>query len=208
MILYDADILEEDRTFLRNLLEDFPLAYVQGVLNGRTVSDRTIRARQLYKASGHTCIGYILLLGDVMKMREVVGDQNEAKVVVVARNSQWRVHEFLASEVAQNYVNLLVIVASEKSYYKEAVSKKKSGTLNVFDIFSVGLLVISGPYRQLLRHFCSIRFINLIIPLNQSYSRHLNFEATGINIEEGSFVKKIYFLFVFFFSEIKIKVTL
>lgn len=121
MILYDADILEEDRTFLRELLNDFPLAYVQGTLDNGAKVDTTIRAKQLLEASEHTCISYILLLGDVMKVRDVVGDQNEAKVVVVARSSQWRVHEFLASEVAQNYVNLLVIVASDKSYYKETV---------------------------------------------------------------------------------------
>lgn len=107
MILYDSSIADEERPFFQQLLAEFPLPYIQGSID---------RARTLQAASPDNCIGYVLFLGDVMRVRDAVGDQSDSKVVIVARSSQWRVYEFLSSEVAQSYVNLLVIASSEKSY--------------------------------------------------------------------------------------------
>nr|WJJ63354.1 ionotropic receptor 21a [Pachyrhinus yasumatsui] len=48
-----------------------------------------------------------------MRCQDVV-DKRSEKVVVVAKSSQWRVQEFLASENSQEIANLLVIVKSDK----------------------------------------------------------------------------------------------
>lgn len=90
---------------------------MQGTINAREPE----RSRDLLQSSPDQCVSYVLFLSDVMRCQDVVGDQNEAKVVVVARSSQWRVHEFLASDVAQNYVNLLVIARSEKASTQDGV---------------------------------------------------------------------------------------
>ncbi|XP_031348266.1 ionotropic receptor 21a [Photinus pyralis] len=60
------------------------------------------------------CVSYILFMQDVMKCRDLIGAQPFNKVIIVARSSQWRVYEFLESDIAQSFVNLLVIAKSDK----------------------------------------------------------------------------------------------
>lgn len=41
--------------------------------------------------------------------RKILGPQTESRVVLVSRSTQWKLRDFLASELSSNIVNLLVI---------------------------------------------------------------------------------------------------
>jgi len=41
--------------------------------------------------------------------RKILGAQTESRVVLVSRSTQWRLRDFLSSELSSNIVNLLVI---------------------------------------------------------------------------------------------------
>lgn len=108
-ILYDSVVEESDSLLLQRLLKSFPLDYIHGTIS----SKYQVSSVDILKTSDK-CINYVIFMADVMRCLDVIGEQNTRKVVVVARSSQWRVHEFLASEVSRTLVNLLVITKSDK----------------------------------------------------------------------------------------------
>lgn len=109
VILYDTQVEESDGLILQTLLGNFPLEYSHGKITNKY---RVASADILQ--SSDKCISYIIFIGDVMRCVDVIGQQNQRKVIIVARSSQWRIHEFLNSELSRNFVNLLVMVKSEK----------------------------------------------------------------------------------------------
>lgn len=109
IILYDEVIAKNDNLLLQELLQKFPHDYHHGsITNHYKVLEEDILK------SSKKCVNYIVFMADVMRCVEVIGQQIDRKVVIVARSSQWRVHEFLSSEISHNFINLLVISKSEK----------------------------------------------------------------------------------------------
>ncbi|XP_017776455.1 PREDICTED: ionotropic receptor 21a [Nicrophorus vespilloides] len=110
IILYDSFLEKSDTLLLEKLFTDFPIPYI----HGQITRNYSINLKKIVKDTENTCVSYILFLADVMRCRDVIGEQNTNRVVIVARSSQWRVYEFLGSETARDFVNLLVIAQSEK----------------------------------------------------------------------------------------------
>lgn len=108
VILYDTDVENSEDMMLEQLMRDFPLAYIHGRIN----ENNTITESKILSAITKQCVSYILFLKDVMKSADVLGLQATSKVVVIARSSQWRVHEFLYDKASRNFVNLLVVAQS------------------------------------------------------------------------------------------------
>lgn len=55
------------------------------------------------------CRNYVLFLSDVLRARDVIGPQTDARVVIVPRSSQWKQQEFLASPLSADLVHLLIV---------------------------------------------------------------------------------------------------
>lgn len=109
IILYDTFTELYDNLLLEKLLTNFPFAYI----HGQITEEYKIKVKTtLNKKAQNSCVSYMLFMKDVMRSKDVIGEQNYNKVVVVARSSQWRVIEFLSDKESQNFVNLLVIVKS------------------------------------------------------------------------------------------------
>lgn len=98
-----------DSLLLQQLFKTFPFEYS----HGKITSKYEVASKDILQVSDK-CISYVLFMADVMRCSEVIGQQNSRKVIAIARSSQWRVHEFLSSDVSHTIVNLLVIVKSEK----------------------------------------------------------------------------------------------
>ncbi|KAG5881915.1 hypothetical protein JTB14_007112 [Gonioctena quinquepunctata] len=111
IILFDVFTEKNDNMLLEKLFRDFPTP----LLHGRISEDYQISLKKFQENIVSTCVSYILFMKDVMKSRQVIGEQSEDRVVVVARSSQWRVFEFLSHEVSRSFVNLLVIVESQST---------------------------------------------------------------------------------------------
>lgn len=109
MILYDSSAQNIDEVILQKLFKNFPLAYVHGHIDSKENIVKNLR-----RAIGSKCVSYMLFLQDVMRIQKIIGKQIEYKVIIISRSSQWRVHEFLASDSSRNFVNLLVISKSEQ----------------------------------------------------------------------------------------------
>lgn len=109
IILYDRAVEASDSLLLQLLFKTFPFEYS----HGKITSEYQIASKDILQISDK-CINYIMFMADVMRCSDVIGQQNNRKVIAIARSSQWRVHEFLSSDVSHNIVNLLVVVKSEK----------------------------------------------------------------------------------------------
>lgn len=106
LILYDNSV---DSVTISRLLGSFPATF----LHGKILSNYTIQQKSLLQTNT-VCTNFILFLKDVMKCKDVIGEKN-GKVVIIAGSSQWRVSEFLASDAAQDFDKLLVVVKSDKA---------------------------------------------------------------------------------------------
>lgn len=109
IILYDIYSEKYDNLLLQKLFSNYPSAYI----HGQITENYTIRVGNIIE-NQKTCISYIIFIKDVMRLKNVIGEQSSNKVVIVARSSQWRVFEFLSNERSQSFTNLLVIAKSEK----------------------------------------------------------------------------------------------
>nr|UTN00868.1 ionotropic receptor [Semanotus bifasciatus] len=111
VILYDPYTELSDSLLLEKLFSgiSFPYIHAQVTKDYR----KKLNTTQTNKVQA-TCVSYMLFIQDVMKSREVLGEQNYNKVIVVARSSQWRVIEFLSNKASQHFINLLVITKSAR----------------------------------------------------------------------------------------------
>ncbi|CAG9760372.1 unnamed protein product [Ceutorhynchus assimilis] len=111
-IFYDNYTETQDRGFLTNFFQHYPLAHVHGSIpEDHHIEDSVDQ-------SADKCVHYILFIKDVMRCQDIVSRRSE-KVVVVAKSSQWRVQEYLSSEHSQEIANLLIIVKSDKFLQKK-----------------------------------------------------------------------------------------
>lgn len=121
MVMYDSSAEDIDRIILEKLFKRLSLAYVHGKIDANlTISNK------LLESTKDKCVSYMLFLKDVIKVSEIVKKQINSKVIIVSKSSQWRVHEFLSSDAAQNIVNLLIVCKSEQI---------RLGEVSLFEIF-------------------------------------------------------------------------
>lgn len=118
IILFDTFTEKNDNLLLEKLLTNFPTAYV----HGQITEDYQVLLKISTDKIQPSCVSYLLFMKDVMKSKDVIGVQSSNKVLVIARSSQWRVFEFLSNEESRYFVNLLVIVQSERMMTTNQVS--------------------------------------------------------------------------------------
>ncbi|KAF5301771.1 hypothetical protein FQR65_LT08754 [Abscondita terminalis] len=106
IFLYDTTV---ENVLLEQLFQHLTIPYVHC-----RISQNVVTVKKLLNTIDNKCVTYVLFLKDLIRCRDIVGFQTRNKVIVIARSSQWKVYEFLATEIAQSFVNLLVIAKSEK----------------------------------------------------------------------------------------------
>ncbi|XP_022915376.1 ionotropic receptor 21a [Onthophagus taurus] len=79
------------------------------ILHGQISDDFTLKQRRLMDPQPNACKSYVLLLQDVIKTKDILKLKTSEKIVIVTSASQWRVNEFLYSELSRSFVNLLII---------------------------------------------------------------------------------------------------
>lgn len=113
VILYDYVVENSDLLLLEQLFREssrIPIDFTHGQITSKYRLSNT----KMLNSFNNKCLSYIIFMTDVMKLQQVIGKQNINRVVVIAKSSQWRVHEFLGSDYAQSFVNLLVVSQSER----------------------------------------------------------------------------------------------
>ncbi|XP_013175739.1 PREDICTED: uncharacterized protein LOC106123874 [Papilio xuthus] len=117
IILYDKKVKTEEIQLFQNFLKNFPTSFTHGYID----DNNKLKEPNLLTIRQH-CLHYIVFLSDVKRIANVLGKQSESKVIVVARSSQWTVHEFLSSHLSRMFINLLIIGQSfrEKGNKAEA----------------------------------------------------------------------------------------
>ncbi|KAM7353343.1 ionotropic receptor 21a [Cochliomyia hominivorax] len=105
VIYYDKYVEDSESLLLEMLFKSFPISYSHGEIN----IDFKAKNKNLKNPNDINCKSYILFLSDPLKTRSIIGPQIDSKVVVVSRSTQWKLKDFLASELSSNIVNLLVI---------------------------------------------------------------------------------------------------
>ncbi|CAH0562125.1 unnamed protein product [Brassicogethes aeneus] len=136
VILYDGFSESAGNLLLEQLFRNHPMTYI----HGQITENYTIKVSGV-RQNMKTCISYILIMKDVMRCRDVIGEQHSNKVVVVAQSSQWRVFEFLSNERSQSFTNLLVITKSERA---ATASLESSYILYTHELY-LDALGSSGP---------------------------------------------------------------
>ncbi|EDV30811.1 uncharacterized protein Dana_GF14861 [Drosophila ananassae] len=105
IIYYDSFVEKSDGLILENLFKTLPITFYHGEINSRYEAKNTHFTSHI----DSNCKSYILFLSDPLMTRKILGPQTESRVVLVSRSTQWKLRDFLASELSSNIVNLLVI---------------------------------------------------------------------------------------------------
>ncbi|CAD6998062.1 unnamed protein product [Ceratitis capitata] len=105
VIYYDSFVKKSEGMILETLFKTFPISFYHGEINEHY---KAINHRLKRRIDSH-CKSYILFLSDPQMTRKIIGPQIESRVVLIARSSQWKLRDFLASETSSNIVNLLVV---------------------------------------------------------------------------------------------------
>ncbi|XP_039147125.1 ionotropic receptor 21a isoform X3 [Drosophila simulans] len=88
-----------------NFWPTIPITFYHGEIN----ADYEAKNKRFTSHIDSNCKSYILFLSDPLMTRKILGPQTESRVVLVSRSTQWRLRDFLSSELSSNIVNLLVI---------------------------------------------------------------------------------------------------
>ncbi|EDW39946.1 GL13922 [Drosophila persimilis] len=105
VIYYDAFVEKSDGLVLETLFKTIPISFYHGEINARYEAENP----HLTSHIDSNCKSYILFLSDPLMARKILGPQTESRVVLVSRSTQWKLRDFLSSELSSNIVNLLVI---------------------------------------------------------------------------------------------------
>ncbi|XP_034490678.1 ionotropic receptor 21a [Drosophila innubila] len=105
VIYYDRFVATSKRQLLENLFKTMPITFYHGYIN----EDYEPINRKLNSYIDSSCKSYILFLSDPLMARKILGPQTESRVVLVSSSSQWKLRDFLSSELSSDIVNLLVI---------------------------------------------------------------------------------------------------
>ncbi|KAF5294150.1 hypothetical protein FQA39_LY13521 [Lamprigera yunnana] len=111
VFLYDKTV---DISFFGRLFKDLSIPYVHGYTGGSNES-----MKHLAQTTDNKCVSYVLFVEDIMKSRDIIGPQNYHKVVIIVKSSQWKVYDFLESEIGQSFMNVLVIAKSISRFEDE-----------------------------------------------------------------------------------------
>ncbi|XP_020800884.1 ionotropic receptor 21a [Drosophila serrata] len=105
IIYYDSFVEKSDGLILENLFKTLPITFYHGEINARYEAKNS----HFTSPIDSNCKSYILFLSDPLMTRKILGAQTESRVVLVSRSTQWKLRDFLSSELSSNIVNLLVI---------------------------------------------------------------------------------------------------
>ncbi|XP_043648279.1 ionotropic receptor 21a [Drosophila teissieri] len=105
VIYYDSFVEKSDGLILENLFKTIPITFYHGEIN----SGYEAKNKRFTSHIDSNCKSYILFLSDPLMTRKILGPQTESRVVLVSRSTQWKLRDFLSSELSSNIVNLLVI---------------------------------------------------------------------------------------------------
>ncbi|BFF96099.1 ionotropic receptor 21a [Drosophila madeirensis] len=105
VIYYDAFVEKSDGLVLETLFKTIPTTFYHGEINDRYEAENPHFTSHI----DSSCKSYILFLSDPLMARKILGPQTESRVVLVSRSTQWKLRDFLSSELSSNIVNLLVI---------------------------------------------------------------------------------------------------
>ncbi|XP_055381885.1 ionotropic receptor 21a [Condylostylus longicornis] len=131
-IFYDTFVEDSESFILQNLFHTFPLSFYHAKID----KDYKLSNSLVNTWNGEqNCRSYILFLSDPLMTRKIIGPQLENRVVVVARSTQWKLRDFLASEESSNLVNLLVI----KESLSADLTKERPYVLYTHKLYSDGL---------------------------------------------------------------------
>ncbi|XP_068626426.1 ionotropic receptor 21a [Battus philenor] len=109
VILYGNEVKSKESYLIQNFLKDYPVSYIHGYIE----DNDKLNEPKLLEANSK-CLHFIVFINELKRVAKVLGKQSKSKVIVVARSSQWAIHEFLASSLSRIFVNLLVIGQSFK----------------------------------------------------------------------------------------------
>ncbi|XP_037958822.1 ionotropic receptor 21a [Teleopsis dalmanni] len=105
VIYYDSFVKKSDGMILETLFKTLPMTFYHGEIDPHYKLLNPLLQRRL----DVNCKSYILFMSDPLMTRQIIGPQTESRVVLVARSSQWKLRDFLASEKSSNIENLLVV---------------------------------------------------------------------------------------------------
>ncbi|KAH8282512.1 hypothetical protein KR054_008107, partial [Drosophila jambulina] len=105
VIYYDSFVEKSDGLILETLFKTIPITFYHGEINARYEAKNS----HFTSPIDSNCKSYILFLSDPLMTRKILGAQTESRVVLVSRSTQWKLRDFLSSELSSNIVNLLVI---------------------------------------------------------------------------------------------------
>ncbi|KAH8303948.1 hypothetical protein KR044_000414, partial [Drosophila immigrans] len=105
VIYYDRFVARSKGQVLESLFKTIPITFYHGDIN----EDFEPINRDFNKHIDANCKSYILFLSDPLMARKILGPQTDSRVVLVSSSSQWKLRDFLSSELSSNIVNLLVI---------------------------------------------------------------------------------------------------
>ncbi|XP_017046092.1 ionotropic receptor 21a [Drosophila ficusphila] len=105
VIYYDSFVEKSDGLILENLFKTIPITFYHGEIN----ADYEAKNSRFTSHIDSNCKSYILFLSDPLMTRRILGPQTDSRVVLVSRSTQWKLRDFLSSELSSNIVNLLVI---------------------------------------------------------------------------------------------------
>ncbi|EDW00493.1 ionotropic receptor 21a [Drosophila grimshawi] len=105
VIYYDSNVAESKGQILETLFKTIPITFYHGEINERYEPVN----RNLNLHIDSNCKSYILFLSDPLRARHILGPQTESRVVLISTSTQWKLLDFLSSELSSDIVNLLVI---------------------------------------------------------------------------------------------------
>lgn len=112
-----------------------PITFYHGSINERYEPQN----RNFNNHIDNNCKSYILFLSDPLMARKILGPQTESRVVLVSSSSQWKLRDFLSSDISSNIVNLLVIGESlMASPRRVSVVQNEEDSIALALVYSVG----------------------------------------------------------------------
>nr|UVB79157.1 ionotropic receptor 21a [Heortia vitessoides] len=166
IILYDSQVKSRESYLFQDLLRDFPVSFIHGYID----DNNKLKEPELL-VPVKECQHYIIFSTDVKISAKVLGKQSESKVVVVARSSQWAVHEFLASSYSRMFVNLIVIGQSFKDDDDDSIEAPY--ILYTHKLYTDGLGASKPVVLSSWAHGKFSRNVNLFPPkMTQGYAGH------------------------------------
>ncbi|KAJ8980639.1 hypothetical protein NQ317_017935 [Molorchus minor] len=193
IIMYDPFTEESDSLLLTKLFSRLTVPYI----NVQITKDYKKKLNETSSKQA-TCTSYLLFMQDVMRSKDVLGEQNNNKVIIVARSSQWRVAEFLSNKESHYISNLLIITKSARymppgeeppyilythTLYVDALGSSKPSILTSWVNGSFTTKTNLFP-KKMASGFSGHRF-TISVALQQPFVIYTGKDESGDNVFEG-----------------------